>query len=481
MGAIKKIMMGAALIASNSCMLNAQNYDKQNITLLGQWHSDTILAEPVHGIKYQSVWGYEDKVKGKKYAIIGSTSGTYFIEITNPAAPVVRDYVPGKRSKCIWHEYKTYGKYLYAVSDDNPANLQIIDMSTLPGSVQVVHNSDTIFGRSHTIFVDGNKLYCGSPKSAKYGTSRMAVYSLADPTHPVLLRRLEQDYPGDNVHDMFVRNDTVYVSAGYQGLFIYKFNSNNTFSLLAALTNYPDQGYNHSSYLTSDGKTLVFCDEVPAGMGVKSLDVSDLQNISVLKTFRTAPIVTPHNPYIIGNNDLFMAYYQDGLQVYSIKDPANPVRNGYFDTDTLNNASNNYPDAYHGCWGAYVDFGANLILASDMQNGLYVLDASSAMTGINNKRENNIAVRVSPNPMMEKTVIEIGNSMEYGTRNMGHGTFILYDVLGNEVKRTQIAPSGNGNMRVELMREDLRAGIYFYKIYFESGNKINAGGKVVVQ
>ena len=47
--------------------------------------------------------------------------------------------------------------------------------------------------------------------------SSMSVFSLKeDPTKPEFLRLLSDDYPGD-VHDMFVRNDTVYASKGYDG------------------------------------------------------------------------------------------------------------------------------------------------------------------------------------------------------------------------------------------------------------------------
>jgi len=469
---VGKIIVFALLLANYSLSLLAQNYAKQNVVLLGHWHNDTILPEPTYGIRYQSVWGYENKVKGEKYAIIGSTGGTYFIEITNPTNPVLRDYVPGRRAKCIWREYKSYGNYLYMVSDDGvPNSLQIADMSYLPDSVHIVHDADSIISRSHTIFIDNNKLYCGAPKSPVYGSASMAVYSLADPTHPVLLRRLNQDYPTPNyVHDMLVRNDTIYASSGYDGLFIYNFNSINTFSLLASLTSYTEQGYNHSSALTTDGKTLVFCDEMPAGKAVKVLDISDIPNLTMLTTFRSAPLVTPHNPYIIGNDKLFIAYYQDGLQVYNVANPLAPFRSGYFDTDTLNNASNGYPQAYHGCWGAYVDFGSGLILASDMQNGLYVLDASAAVTGINSKYSARIGVRISPNPVSDRAIVEFtGNNEAY--------TFTVFDVMGNEVKHMNVAA---GYIRIELLRDNMPAGIYFYQLIDEE-KTIAAKGKLVMQ
>ena len=345
-----------------------------------------MAPEPVYGIRYQSVWGWMDPQDNRLYAIIGSTDGTYIIEVTNPANPVKRAFIPGIRDSCIWHEYKTYQNFLYIISDDpvnayNQNGLQIVDLSPLPDSVKIVHNGNTIIERAHTLTRDGDLMYFNIPKGPSVGgSSKMAVFSLANPALPQLLRRLEDDYPtlhGD-VHDAFVRNDTIYASAGWDGLFVYRYDRNlNKFFLLGSLTSYPEQGYNHSSALSEDGSILVMCDEVPDGLAIKILDVSDLSNIQVLTTFRSHQGATPHNPYMIGNRWAIIAYYQDGVYIYDISNPLNPVVAGYFDTHPQNGDNNGYPQpAYMGCWAVYHEFGPGLLLASDMQNGLFILDAS---------------------------------------------------------------------------------------------------------
>ena len=63
-----------------------------------------------------------------------SRPGTYIIEVTNPTAPVLRVYIPGISSAnhSIWHEYQTYGKYLYIVSDDAaPNTFQIAEQNNI--------------------------------------------------------------------------------------------------------------------------------------------------------------------------------------------------------------------------------------------------------------------------------------------------------------------------------------------------------------
>src|SRR2546423_9406293 len=97
-------------------------YAHNNISLLSQFDDVSVLAEPTYGIRYQGCWGWKNPADGREYAIIGSTFGTYFIEVTDPSNPVQRAYVAGRHQYCIWHEYKSYDKYCYILSDDSPNN-----------------------------------------------------------------------------------------------------------------------------------------------------------------------------------------------------------------------------------------------------------------------------------------------------------------------------------------------------------------------
>ncbi|MBK7966851.1 MAG: hypothetical protein IPK10_17395 [Bacteroidetes bacterium] len=136
-------------------------YDSQNINLLSVWDDTSVPPEPTYSIRYNGIWGWDDGM-GHEYAIIGATTGVYFIDITNPTAPMEVDFVAGRRNGCIWREIKTYRHYAYLVSDDaSPNSFQIVDLQYLPDSVSVVHDGTSIFERAHTIFVDGNKLYGG--------------------------------------------------------------------------------------------------------------------------------------------------------------------------------------------------------------------------------------------------------------------------------------------------------------------------------
>ena len=133
----------------------------QNVNLLGTFDDPSVQPESVYGIRYQGCWGYADSL-GNEYGIIGSTAGTYFVDITDPTNPVQKTYIPHRQNDCIWHEYKSYENYLYIISDDggSPTNsLQIVDMKYLPDSIHMVYDDTTIFVHSHTQYIDGNRWY----------------------------------------------------------------------------------------------------------------------------------------------------------------------------------------------------------------------------------------------------------------------------------------------------------------------------------
>ncbi len=435
----------------------SQTYDSLHITQRSNWFNPNEPVATAYGIKYNGIWGWHDG-SGNEYAIVGAASGTYFIEITNPSAPVQRDYVQGRRNNCIWREIKTYQNYCYMVSDDaSPNSLQIVDLSYLPDSVHVVYDSDALFERSHTIFVDGDKLYCGYVHGGSIGSSAMAVYSLANPESPTFLRSLNSDFSGvGTVHDMLVRNDTIYASCGYDGLYIFTLDAQNHFNYVNSLTIYFDQGYNHSSALTDDGHYLYFTDEVPDGMDVKVLDVSDLSNLTVVNHFHSNDDATAHNPFIKGN-DLYISYYQDGLQVYDITNPVIPVRNGFYDT-YWQNTPGVYPSpAYAGAWGAYPWLPSGNVIVSDMQNGLYVLDVSG-LTSVSNP-EPSTGFSIYPNPVKKGIDVIVNTGMEvYEARAT------ITDATGKLVFDSQVS-----GKTIHIGSSGLEAGIYILNIQSEQG------------
>ena len=436
------LIVAIALIGISS---NAQ----QTGTLLYNWKDTTLMGSWAYNNTYNECWGLE--VNGSEIAIIGSTDGTHFFDVTDPANATQVAYVAGayQGGGVIHRDYHDFQGYLYVVCDEGSSStLQIIDISTLPDSVTTVYDSNALFTKSHNIYIDTAtaKLYACASNTA------MDVYDLYTPTAPELI----YSYNGvGHVHDAFVRNDSAYLNCGNDGFRIFDFSTVNQMgdqpTLLGALTSYPDAGYNHSGWLNDDGTVYVMQDE-NHGYDVKLLDVSDFNNISVLSTFTSGvdPLSMAHNGIIKGDN-LYIPYYHDGLRVFDISDPTNPIQTWEYDTYAPSSHA-----SYKGAWGVYPYLPSGNIIISDMQTGLYIIDITSGTTHI---IETSISNNIYPNPAKSQFIIE----------NNSADNLKLFNSLGAEVMSKKLY-----NNQTTINRGDLANGLYFYSLNKE-GKQIESG------
>lgn len=415
---MKKILIYIFFV--NGLFSLGQTYPSQNIDLLSliDPNTSTLTIGP-DGRKYAGCWGWHQTSTNKEYAIACGSNGTYFIDVTFPATPSVCAFVPG-RGSATNREAKTYQNYCYVVCDEAaPNTFQIIDMSTLPATVTLVHDDKTYFERAHTIFIEQDKMYIGLATYSTGISSPMNIYSLVNPIAPVLLREIKQDIPLINtVHDMFVRTDTIYASCGYQGLYVLKLNANNTLSQIGSYTGYAVSGaFNHSSMLTQDGKYLIFCDETQS-FPIRLIDVQNLNNIQPIQTWLPFTNAIAHNPYLIGNKWAIVSCYQDGLYIYDISQPGNASQVGFFDTHpqgggNIGAGGNYFNELYRGNWGAYPYLPSGILIATDMQSGVFIFDPTNAynnQVGIKNNSIKNADLLIYPNPASNYISINYSSS-----------------------------------------------------------------------
>lgn len=346
-----------------------------NMSLLGRWDDPALPS--AGSIRYNDIWGYAD-CEGNEYAIVGSAGYIHFFDITAPSNPVEVARFAGSVNS-IWRDFKTYGDFAYAVADQGNDGLMVFDLSQLPDSVSLAFQDNSRFTRSHNVFIDEptGRLYLAGSNAISGG---VAAYSLAEsPGEPEFLGAWP--LPGGYFHDIYVRNHTAYCSHGGNGLWVYDFSVLDSIRALGSLTSYPQQGYNHSSWLDEEGARLVFADETH-GTSLKLADVSDPADIRILSLFRSellAPAATnsiPHNPFIRGQYAI-VSYYHDGVQVFNLSNPEEVERVAYYDTYPENQG---YP-GYQGCWGVYPFLPSGNIIASDISHGLFILSADSIALG----------------------------------------------------------------------------------------------------
>ena len=264
------------LIVSLLITLTSYSQVSENIELLYHWNDTTTIELNYRDSRYSDVWGFE--FEDREYAVLGSTYGTHVFDVTDPDTTYEVDRKPGAvQGYSVNHrDFKVYNHYLYGVCDEGASSLQIFDFNYLPDSIHKVFDDATYFNRSHTIFIDINEgiLYaCGNNNHA------LSIFSLENPEEPALITHFDEV---PYVHDMYARNNIAYLNCG-AGLYVVNFSNPLNPIFLGTLTDYPDQGYNHSGWLNEAGDTYVFCDET-YGSPVKICDVSNLADIQIIAT-----------------------------------------------------------------------------------------------------------------------------------------------------------------------------------------------------
>jgi choice-of-anchor B domain-containing protein len=430
-----------------ACDLNMRGQEvSENVSLIGRWNDSEVPFNGFHNT-YNEVWGFV--WKEREYGVIGSREGVYIIDVTSPEYPNLVTFIKGKAGKVTNRDYHDYGGYLYMVADQGESSLQIVDLHDLPDSVSVVYDTNALFSRCHNIFIDSSsaRLYACSVKrdTLKYD---LQIYSLKEPTSPELL--LSYDAPAA-FHDVYVKNDTAYGNNEREGMFVYDFTDLQQPKVLGAVTDYPEKGYNHSGWTTTNGQYYFFADETH-GSDIKICDVRHLDNIEVVATFNSgvAEEAIPHNVIVKGNK-LYISYYHDGLQVFDISTPSLPKKVGFYDTYLA-------PDheGSKGAWGVYPFLPSGKVLVSDREKGLFILDDSKAVLPDTIQPP---VFTVFPNPFNEYLGVS-----HYEGQNI---TLLqLFDMKG--IKWREVAPSHSANPFLWFGIQEMPAGTYLLKIKSEN-------------
>ena len=312
---------------------------------------------------------------------MGGADSIYVFDVTNPSN-VVKVDADDAGGIYVWRDFKTYDHYMYAVADGGSHGLRVYDLDSLAsGKLHLVGAYTSDFVEAHNIYIEeaSATLYVAGAGNLLEG---LFVYDLstdAKARNPEILNELRLDtflnlpFLNTYVHDLYVRNDTAYCSHGYTGLYIYDFTDPTAPEFISSVgTN----GYNHSSWLSDDGDYLFFAEEIPKGLPMGVIDISDINSIAIDHTFKFPLLApthednTPHNPFVVGDF-MYVSYYEDGLQVFDISDPLNVTQLAYYDTSP--NTS------YHGTtsvWGCYPFLPSGNVLISDTKNGLYLIDVN---------------------------------------------------------------------------------------------------------
>jgi choice-of-anchor B domain-containing protein len=320
----------------------------------------------VHNSDASDIWGYVDN-DGNEYAIIGLHDGTSIIDVTDPTNPFEVFYEPGMNS--IWRDIKTFGHYAY-VTTEAQNGLLIIDLSPLPGSTNLTTNYYTgpvgnAWQSAHNLYIDEfGFCYIFGANRGEGGTIMLDLNS--DPMNPIEVGTQDSYY----THDGVVRNNKLYQAHILNGFFTIYDISDKQNPVFLGQRNTPGN-FSHNVWFSDDDNYLYTTDEISNGF-LGEYDISDPANIQFSDKIQSSPGmgVIPHNVHFI-NDYIVTSYYRDGVTIHDVGNKGNMVEVGNFDTSPSFSGN-----GFNGCWGVYPWLPSGNIIASDIENGLFILGVS---------------------------------------------------------------------------------------------------------
>lgn len=318
------------------------------------------------------IWGFVDS-SGIHYAIIGNFRNTRVFSLEDPKNPILRYTVPGAQST--WRDIKSYKNHLYVTTDQGTDGLIIIDMTFAPDSITHINYQPVItvgmttknLERCHNLYID-EKGYCYLA-GCNISNRGVLIFDLKNnPNAPELVGAADVNYS----HDAYARGDTLYsseINVGQLGIYDVTDRSNPV--LLASRTT--SRFFTHNAWVSDDGKYVFTTDEREDAY-VDAYDITDLNDIKLLDKFRPLERenqgVIPHNTHY-HKGYLVTSWYTDGLRITDAHRPDNLVEVAFYDTWEDQTTCHN---GFKGCWGAFPFTNSNLIYASDINNGLFIID-----------------------------------------------------------------------------------------------------------
>ncbi|MGB1205914.1 MAG: choice-of-anchor B family protein [Chitinophagales bacterium] len=372
-----------------------------------QWNT-TFVGQIDYEAGANDIWGFEKN--SREYALVGLQNGFSIVDISNASEPEELFFVAGVNTT--WRDVKTFQERAYVVND-NSTGMLIVDLSNLPTAIDTVtwtgglwQDEMIVHENAHNIFIDENGIayLCGTNDD-----STLMLDLNIDPINPPIVGRYDDAY----VHDLFVRNDTMWTAQVYAGNFaVVDISDKENYNVLATQTT--PNNFTHNLWLSNNGKHLFTTDE-KGGSFITAYDVSDLDNIEEIDRYQSSygMGVIPHNVFV-EDNFLIASYYRDGVRILDATYPYNLIEVAYYDTSPFPPAT-----GFQGCWGVYPYLASQKMIASDRQEGLVIFDADYQQAAY----VEGTVTNATTNAPLANVQITINDSLNYPTQTDFSGFF----------------------------------------------------------
>ena len=333
------------------------------------------------------IWGWQDSLTGKEYAIMGRSTGTAFVDISDPLSPIYLGNLPPHSGNSQWRDIKVYKNHAFIVTEASLGGMQVFDLTRLRTvSSPPVTFSETAhyagFSDAHNIAIneDSGFAYAVRTNTCDGG---LHMINIQNPTNPTSAGCFSEDgYTHDAQCVNYIGPDP-----DHQGAEIC-FNSNTDTLTIVDVTNkaapamlsrtgYTGSGYTHQGWLTEDHAYFVLGDEYdesrdPSVTGTTTYlwDVRDLDSPALVGTHVSTTRAIDHNQFVKGKYT-YQSNYQAGLRILDVTDIANGNLTEVAFFDMVPDSDS--PEIYEGTWGNYPFFDSGIVIVSVREQGLFVL------------------------------------------------------------------------------------------------------------
>lgn len=357
----------------------ADTYPCQSVDLLAH-----LPLSQIGGGEGADIWGWTDLQTGHEYALVTRSTGTSFVDISNPTSPIYLGNLPPHDQPSSWRDVEVYGNYAYMVTEDFGGGMQVFDLTQLRDVTnppitfaETTHYDE--FNNAHTIAINQETGYAYAVGTSTCG-SGLHMVDIRQPANPQFAGCYDEDgYTHETQCVVYHGPD-----ADHNGREICFASNEDTLTLVdvtdksdpqqISRTSYSGVGYTHQGWLTADHAYFLLddeIDEITYGHNSRTYiwDVRDLDAPFVLDTYTSTSPAIDHNLYI-HNGYVYQANYRAGLRILDgSRIPDGRLHEvAYFDIYPANDAP-----AFNGAWGNYPFFASGVVIVGGIEQGLFVL------------------------------------------------------------------------------------------------------------
>src|ERR671915_20562 len=293
----------------------------------------------IGGGQLNDIWGWVDPRTDREYALVGKTSGTAFVDVTNESRPRYLGDLPSHQPVetifNVWRDIKVYKNHAYVGSEEPPHGLQVFDLTRLRGAT--APQTWTEDGYTHDTqcvnYSGPDQRFAGREICFNSNEDTVTIADVTDKDAPVQLSR----------------------------------------------TGYDTAAYTHQGWLTPDQRYLIVDDELDEqeqGGQTKTyvFDVAKLDAPSLIGVYNGVAESIDHNQYTEGNRSL-QANYRSGLRILDTSQVSSGTLSevGFFDVYPPDDAAE-----FNGSWSTFPYYDSNIVVISGIEQGLFVVTPTRA-------------------------------------------------------------------------------------------------------